>query len=259
MRLQEVGHRVPARPLVVDAPVPGGADTGQNGHTLGCGVIGHALGVFRPPVRIAQESPDHDAPDAKTLRKVRQPSVVLQERVRVLVIPVVAAARLDAGIVEAPVAAMVPSPEIRRRQSGPAVVRELPRVVIARPGVSLANVNPHILPLLSEPYRQLPTGKSEIPAIQTSAERNAKRINVNARGPPFRTRDHSRFTWFTAKGWTAQARAIPKHAFVVSPRPWAVVDSDARSIHRGDIQRIQNAPFVREPQPRSFGRLAWHS
>ena len=115
--LQEGVEIVWVRALVVDAAVPSEAHTGHQGDALGGGVVRNALGGFDATVRIPQEAPDDGAPYAQGGRQVRHSTVVLDKRLGVFEVSVIATEVEPAWIVQDPVGAVVPRPEVRVRQS----------------------------------------------------------------------------------------------------------------------------------------------
>ena len=111
--------------FVVDASVPVGAYARHDGHTSRSGVVGHAFGRLDATVRIAEESPDDDSLHAQASRQVGEPAIILKVRVWLLQVCVVATKVENARIIEHPVGAMVPRPEVRvgQRRLG---ARQLP-------------------------------------------------------------------------------------------------------------------------------------
>jgi len=98
--------------FVVDAPVPGGTDARDDGHAPGGGIFGDSPCRLCTAVAVAQESPDDYAFHAEPRREVCEATVILDISFRTLEVPVVTAEVERARVVQHPVRAVVPGPEV---------------------------------------------------------------------------------------------------------------------------------------------------
>ena len=143
-------------PFIVGAAIPGGAESGHDRHALLCRVVGHALGVFRAAVRIAKEAPDDNTPDSQAGGAICQPAIILDERPGMLEIPVVTPAGLKPGIVQRPVGAVIPCPEIGSGQGRFRTIK-IPRIIVARHGAFIQRAFPdHVFSMAYSPPAQQP-------------------------------------------------------------------------------------------------------